>query len=387
MKNTLKIVSVIIGTLIGAGFASGKEIYIFFAKYGILGIMGILISAVITGAITYKVLKIVKQNQINNYKQLLEQINPKGHKINKIINIIVNAFLLTSFFIMIAGFSAYIKQTFKINTYISSTVFVAICYIILRQNIKGVIKINEILVPLLIIFIIYLGIKNLGYISEATMPQIVAENGIKDIIASILSSILYASYNSIILIPILANFGTYIKEEKTIKKVAIITVIVIVVLALLIYGLLLRGINYASELEMPLIQIVKEFGNICKLIYEFVIIVSIYTSAISTGYSVLENTKQDTKKYTKQYIKQNTKENIKQYIKPDTKQNIKQKEKQNKKIVLILMCITGIIISNIGFSKLVQILYPLFGILGLVQIYKVGRSKSGQKCPKRDRSM
>lgn len=29
MKNSLKVVFVIIGTLIGAGFASGKEVYIF----------------------------------------------------------------------------------------------------------------------------------------------------------------------------------------------------------------------------------------------------------------------------------------------------------------------------------------------------------------------
>ena len=34
MKNVLKIVFVIIGTTIGAGFASGQEIYLFFNKYG-----------------------------------------------------------------------------------------------------------------------------------------------------------------------------------------------------------------------------------------------------------------------------------------------------------------------------------------------------------------
>lgn len=35
MKNNFKIISVIIGTLIGAGFASGQEIYLFFFNYGI----------------------------------------------------------------------------------------------------------------------------------------------------------------------------------------------------------------------------------------------------------------------------------------------------------------------------------------------------------------
>lgn len=342
MKNTIKIVLVIIGTLIGAGFASGKEIYIFFAQYNIYGIIGIVVSAIITAQITKKALKIVKKSNINNYKELLQEINPKSKNTNKIINHIVNAFLLTSFLIMVAGFSAYIKQTFSINTYISSTIFVAICYIILTKSIKGVVKINELLVPLLIIFIIYLGTKNLTYIKETSIQEITSNlnsgNILKNIIIGLISSILYASYNSIILIPVLASLGRYIKEEKTIKRVSILTGATITILALIIYGLLLRGINYANELEMPLIQIIKEFGSTCKIIYEFVIIASIFTSAISAGYSFLENTTQNNNKKMK-----------------------------SRNIKLLLICIIGILISNIGFSNLVQILYPTFGILGLIQ--------------------
>ena len=35
IKNICKITFVIIGTIIGAGFASGQEIYTFFNKYGL----------------------------------------------------------------------------------------------------------------------------------------------------------------------------------------------------------------------------------------------------------------------------------------------------------------------------------------------------------------
>ena len=37
-KNIMKIVFVIIGTMIGAGFASGQEIYLFFFSYGLEGV-------------------------------------------------------------------------------------------------------------------------------------------------------------------------------------------------------------------------------------------------------------------------------------------------------------------------------------------------------------
>ena len=52
--NILKVVFVIIGTLIGAGFASGQEIYSFFYSYGIVGLLGILITCGLISIIIYK---------------------------------------------------------------------------------------------------------------------------------------------------------------------------------------------------------------------------------------------------------------------------------------------------------------------------------------------
>ena len=46
MKNIFKIIFVIIGTLIGAGFASGQEMYIFFYSYGINGLRRLILSSV-----------------------------------------------------------------------------------------------------------------------------------------------------------------------------------------------------------------------------------------------------------------------------------------------------------------------------------------------------
>ena len=47
----LKVIFVIIGTLIGAGFASGREIYLFFLQYGTRGKIGIILTGLITGII------------------------------------------------------------------------------------------------------------------------------------------------------------------------------------------------------------------------------------------------------------------------------------------------------------------------------------------------
>lgn len=331
MKNIIKIVMVIIGTLIGAGFASGREIYLFFGKYGSNGQIGIIISSIFTGIIIYSTLKIISKEGIISYTDLLEDVNPKHKNTNNIIKIIVIIFQLISFYIMVAGFSAYMKQTYELPVYLSSIVFVLISYFIFRKSLQGMVKANTILVPILLIFIIYLGIKNMPYAMQIAFTS---QNSINEK-GWLISSILYTSYNSIILIPVLVTMKKYIKSKSQIIGISTISVLSIMILSFCIYGLLLKGNFFVQELELPLIEITHQFGKIFSYMYGFVIIVSIFTSAISTGYSFLENICKDEKSY-----------------------------KRN----LIFMSITSILVSNIGFSNLVNILYPLFGILGMIQI-------------------
>ena len=161
MKNSLKIILIIIGTLIGAGFASGQEIYIFFFSHGIKGIIGIIISSIIIGIAINKTLQIVNKYKINTYKDFLNILLKNNTKIKTIINVIINTFILITFFIMIAGFGAYMEQELKINSLIGSGILATITFIIFMTNIKGLVKANEIIVPILIGLISIIGIINI----------------------------------------------------------------------------------------------------------------------------------------------------------------------------------------------------------------------------------
>ena len=125
MKNILKVVFVIIGTLIGAGFASGQEMYVFFFSFGIKGLIGIFISSILMGIVIYNTLNLLEKHKMKNYKEFLDTLittkNSNNHgKINikNIVNSFVNIFILVTFFIMIAGFGAYFEQEFGINSLI-----------------------------------------------------------------------------------------------------------------------------------------------------------------------------------------------------------------------------------------------------------------------------
>lgn len=356
MKKNIKIIMSIIGTLIGAGFASGREMYEFFFRFGKFGILGIVISAIITGLIIYCTLKIVTRNEIDNYDEFLDSINNYNKtnkrinlKINRGIKVIVTIFLLLTFFVMIAGFSAFVKQIYNINEYISSTFFVLIVYYTLRKSTNGMLKFNNFLVPIIIILIIFLGIRALPVIF--TNPNItnISENNYWFIY-----SILYASYNSIILVPILITLKNYIQTNDEIKYISIFSTEIIIILALSLFIILMQAKINIENIEMPILEILET--SVLKIMYGIIIIISIFTSAISVGLGFLENLNNG-------------------YI---------NKEKKYNKY-LIIICVSGILFSNIGFSKLVSTIYPIFGILGLVQIfyiYKNALEKKANKCYK-----
>lgn len=197
-------------------------------------------------------------------------------------------------------------------------------------NIEGIIKVNTVLIPILIIFIIILATKNINAF-ENINNKIIEPNFLK----SEYSAILYSSYNSITLIPIIITLKKYVKNKHQIKIISILVIITLIILAISIYGLILKVDIDINKLELPTVYVAGMNGKIYKLIYGGIILVAIFTSSISAGYSILENYIDNPKKYKK---------------------------------MAILMCISGILVSKIGFSTLINILYPMFGVLGIIQI-------------------
>lgn len=327
MIEVISITLVIIGALIGAGFASGQEIFSFFYIYGKNGIYGILIMSILIGIFIYKSLKIIYQKQVYNYNDFLN-LFIKNTKIRNVILWIVNVLLLVSFYIMVAGFGAYFEQEIGINRIIGSIVLNLLCVIVFFSNIKGVLKASNLIVPFLIFFIFFIGIKNIVQIRTIDFHQM--KNN------WILSMIIYNSYNFILLMPVLISLKKQITKEKNIKKVSILVTIIILILSINIFFLLLNAnIKEIENQEMPIVYIISNYFNKYKKIYAFIVLASIFTTAISVGIGFLQNISENSNSYP-------------QFV--------------------LFMCITSLLMSNIGFSKLLNFIYPVFGYIGILQI-------------------
>lgn len=335
MRDILKIVFVIIGTMIGAGFASGQEMYLFFFSYGIKGIIGIIISSVMMGFVIYKTFQIINKYGVDTYKDFLAILIQKHEKLKLVINMVINIFILITFFIMIAGFGAYFEQELGIHSLLGSGILALATFFVFMTSVKGFVKANELLVPILIGFLVMIGMINLKDIHFLEFGNYMVRTNDSSFI---LSAILYSSYNSILLIPVLLTLKNYIQNKKQIITIATISTIIIILLSIIVFLLLVNVDVDITKLEMPAVYVVSHMFKLLKYIYGFILLGSIFTTAISLGISFLQNTSKNKKSYTQ---------------------------------IAVIMCITSVIISKIGFSNLVSSLYPVFGYLGLVQILKL----------------
>lgn len=282
----------------------------------------------------YKTLKIIYDKNVENYKEFLNIIFDGKIYLSNIINNIINVFLCVTFFIMISGFGAYLAQSFNFNKILGSGILAILSFFILKNKNGGFAKINEIIIPILILFVLIIGIKNIEFISENKSNILINKSAFW-----ILQAILYASYNLILTEPVLISLEKYIQSQKQILFISIGVCIIMILLAGIEFLLLMNVDVDFKSLDMPLVYVVENKFPKLKLIYGAIILIAIFTTAISVGNSFLNN--------------------------------VYQKSKNYPQIVLIL-CITSVIISPIGFSKLVERLFPLFGFLGIVQVLKIG---------------
>ena len=391
-------VFVILGTLIGAGFASGQEIYLFFYRFGSSGIAGLILSSALLSAIIYKVLKISHAEKLKNYRDLIEKIIPHTHSTTPerkyfntktIINNIINLFILICFFIMIAGFGAYLKEQFGIPNTLGSAILATACFFVLQKNIEGVIKVNKIIVPFLIVFLVLIGILSVSKLpySNSTLGSNISSNesdsaatstntnGIESSVSSnefdssatltstnskgwLINSVIYAGYNSILLIPVLISLASTKTSSNSRARVytrsfvatSAVSGAIAALLGLIVIELLSIADPVAGNAEMPVAQALKNFSEPVQLAYALIILSSIFTTSISLGNSFLTNT-----------MPANLKEHM--HTSSFSKKSYAQRT--------FALCLVATLFSNIGFANLITYTYPIFGIFGTIQAFAI----------------
>ncbi|AWZ49617.1 transporter [Clostridiaceae bacterium 14S0207] len=335
---TLQIAAVFIGTVVGAGLASGQEITQFFTTYGFKSFIGIFICLLIYVGICPIISEISIKYNLNSYDQLISLVSP-GY-LGKFTDLMTASFLVCSSAIILAGSGALLHQYFKIPKYIGLILMTIISICTLLKNTKGLVIINSFIVPSLIIVILFIFSLYITFFSkEININTLLALKPCKPQLISgqwLISSILYGGFNILCCCGVLVPLSKENSNKCVMKNGIILGSIGLTIVCAIINLMLSLNIPGIFNYDIPLLYIAKPFGLVVQGILLCIIWCEMFSTEVSNIYSVSKA--------------------------------LEQKYKLNYNIGVFLVMAIAIPISQIGFKNLIRFLYPGFGIVSSIFI-------------------
>lgn len=146
-----------VGAVIGAGFASGKELYEFFATFGPRGLLGIGVSGVLFALLGVLSLS-VQMNTISVGSRLVKDHGFEsflrcalGPAIGRIADVLVTASLYISLVVMLSGSGMLAEQLLGLPVWFGCLFTAAAASTVVLAGAKGVTGANSVLVPMLVV--------------------------------------------------------------------------------------------------------------------------------------------------------------------------------------------------------------------------------------------
>ncbi len=328
-NNVIKIASVYSGAILGAGFASGKEITEYFISYGQKGIYGLILSGILFGVVGFAVMDITYKYNIKSYKEFTDIV--LGKFVGNIMEWVSVIFMFILFSTMLSASSAMAEQSKNFSPKFVVIGLSVVCIITFMFDIKAIIFVNSIVSPILLFGGIFLG---LYAFLEKIIPVGIDIVKLKD--NWITSAIIYVAYNIITAISVLSSMGELITKRKIALYGGLLGGFTLGIMGICLGLGILVNYNEIAKLQLPVLNIVNKYGITIKNFYLIMLMLAIYTTATINGYTAITWA-------TKRF-------------------------KINRIIFMFLFVIAGFLVGQLEFAKFINVIYPIFGYIGMFEI-------------------
>lgn len=341
LKNSIKILQIAftyIGTIVGAGFATGQEILQFFTQYGRFAPWTIIMATAIFIWLGTKIMLLSHEIRAASYEDLNKHLfGPRGGQIVSLFSMIV---LVGVNSIMLAGAGSLFVEHFNIHYQTGLLLTLVFSYLLLNKGMSAILILNTIVVPSMLLFTFLIVLNTMQSPTADRWITLVAD---KSWTSTWASPFLYTAFNLAMAQAVLVPLGSQMPNKKVIRWGGWIGGVGIGFMLLAGHFALSANMPGITQFEIPMGNIAFQLGFAVQMIYLFLIFSEIFTTFVADIYGVTLQ--------------------IQQYVRIPF-----------RLIILILMLISYFI-SQFGFSSLLSVLYPLFGLFSLIWLVLVAVKK------------
>lgn len=322
LKLFLQELFIILASIIGIGFATGKEIQHFFCHNYSLSFIAVAIFLLCFGLFFSTCSKFVTKHRISNYKEFNKTLFGDYQKFINVALIIVYAICCSS---MLAGIDTIARERFNFNLPLFSLILSLIVYIVLlggRSRIENLfLKFVPILLTIIFLNLIVNSVALSGAVENWKEVFRFSTSNFKNILFALFLPLLFFGANFVVAMDSIIT----VKSNKNLMKwIAISIFAILISLAVVVIAL---HNNFES---MPFLSLSKNLSNLFYFLYLFAILLSLVSTSIISSYNIIQLTK------------------------------------SKSKFSILIVVLANQILSFLGFEFIVKYLYTFSGILGLI---------------------
>ncbi|MFC4559320.1 hypothetical protein ACFO3D_14060 [Virgibacillus kekensis] len=335
MKKAMIIGSAFMGVIVGAGFASGQEVLQYFTSFGLMGIVGAIISTALFAYAGMALVWLGSKMKTTSHKEVIYKIS--GRTLGMIIDYILIFTLFGVGVVMIAGAGSNLNQQFGLPFVAGSILMTVLVLLVGMLRVNKVVTIIGGITPFLILFVLIISVYSLMTADGSlTTLDSVARELPTTLPNWLISGINYVSFNIAVGASMALVMGGAETNHKTAALGGLAGGLGIGVLILLSNLAIFSKVEQVGGAEMPMLAIVNNISPVLGTFMAIIIFAMIFNTALSMFFSFAARfTEEGTSKF---------------------------------KAFFTVTMIVGFVVSLIGFTDLVAYFYPLIGYLGLVLI-------------------
>jgi len=305
----------ILGAIIGVGFASGKEICVFFFGFGGASLLGLVSFGLLYIYLFFVIQYISKKLKLNSYSQFNTAIFGKLCKISNVVMLI--NFAITSAG-MLAGADYLFKTFFGIGYKIPTILLSILTLFLLIGGISKIKFVANLIIPIMIAVIVINSIKN---INPSNVNLSITT---KNISMAIYYGLLFGVNNFVAAMPVL--FET--KQKSKTKAFVVLSICLIILLNILVFA----SNNFSTE--MPMFELSKNVSTSFYFIYFATLVLALFSTLMICSYNTMK---------------------------------IISKDKKSVFLAIIIVMF-NFILSNCGYAFIVKYLYVISGIISGIYV-------------------
>jgi len=323
-----------IGTIVGAGFATGREILQFFTQYGHWATLTIILATGLFIWLGTKILMISRRIGAKSFEDLNKFLF--GAKSGSWISVFMFIILLGVNSIMLAGAGSVFVEHLNIGYQTGLFVTMIGAYFILRKGIQSIMTMNSLVVPMMITLSVAVISQTFQSPGATRFLTLTTDQSLP---AAWLAPLLYTAFNLVLAMPVLVPLGNQTEKTTVVKWGGILGGAGVGFMLMAAHFALSAQMPGIAQFEIPMGSVAAHLGWFVQMIYLILIFLEIFSTFVANIYGITLQVQQWTS-WSSRTIS----------------------------FGIMLFCY---FFSQFGFSSLLSLLYPIFGALCLLWVLRL----------------